>query len=220
LSNPPKDAGAVAAALRRLGFDVTEKYDLGNHDLVDQLKAFGDRAANADWAVVYFAGHGIEVNGENYLIPVDARLDYATHVEDEAVPLSRVVAKAGQAKKVGLIILDACRSNPFLPGMKVANAGRSIGRGLARVVTPRNVYVAFSARPGQIAKDGKGEHSPYAKALLEYMEKPGVDIDFMFRQVRDRVMQLTGEEADPQQPYTENSLPAEHFCFNINNCGG
>jgi tetratricopeptide (TPR) repeat protein len=132
LKNSDSDARAIATSLRQLGFEVIEKHDLTLPQLTQELKAFGDKASEYDWAMVYYAGHGIEVDGVNYLIPVDAELTTSTHVDDEAMPLDRVLAKVEGAKKLRLVILDACRENPFAAKMASAGTTRSIGRGLAR----------------------------------------------------------------------------------------
>ena len=134
LRNPANDAKALAAALRSVGFaDVRELIDADLPQLGKALKEFGDLAAGADWAVIYFAGHGIEVGGANYLIPVDAALEQQTHIEDETVPLSRLLAKVAGASKMQLVILDACRNNPFVPRMRgTAKQARAIGRGIPR----------------------------------------------------------------------------------------
>ncbi|HJZ42961.1 MAG TPA: tetratricopeptide repeat protein, partial [Hyphomicrobiaceae bacterium] len=126
LRNPVNDAKAFAAVLRAIGFtEVRELYDASLPTLGSTLKSFGDLAAGADWAVIYYAGHGIEVNGTNYLIPVDAILEQAAHVEDEAMPLSRLLSKVTAASKLQLVILDACRNNPFTGRMKRSGqAGR------------------------------------------------------------------------------------------------
>ena len=210
LKNADGDARAVAASLRQLGFEVVEKHDIGLSQLVSELKSFGDRAPSYDWAVVYYAGHGIEVGGINYLIPVDAQLAFATHVDDEAIPLDRVLAKVEGAQKLKLVILDACRENPFIVKMASAGGTRSVGRGLARVEPSSGVLVAYSARDGQVAQDGDGNNSPFAEALLDHLGEPGLEIDMLFRKVRDDVKSKTG---GVQEPFTYGSLPAERLYF-------
>ena len=174
LKNADLDARAVAASLRQLGFDVIEKHDLTLADLTKELKAFGDRAPGYDWAVVYYAGHGIEVGGINYLIPVDAELAAASHVDDEAMPLDRVLAKVEGAKKLRLVILDACRENPFAVKMASAGTTRSIGRGLARIEPEAGVLVAYSAKDGQVAQDGDGRTARLRKACSNISTSRGL----------------------------------------------
>jgi tetratricopeptide (TPR) repeat protein len=210
LKNADADARAVAASLRGLGFEVVEKHDLDFPALVSELKDFGDQAPQYDWALVYYAGHGIEVGGVNYLIPVDAELANANHVEDEAIPLDRVLAKVEGAQKLRLVILDACRENPFIAKMASAGGTRSIGRGLARIEPSGGVLVAYSARDGQVAQDGDGNNSPFAQALLDHLGEPGLEINMLFRKVRDDVKSKTG---GVQEPFTYGSLPAEALYF-------
>lgn len=211
LLNPKNDARAVAATLKRLGFDpVVEQYDLTRPAMTKVLQSFGELADNADWAVIYYAGHGIEVGGVNYAIPVDAALKVSTHVDDEGVSLERVMATVGNAKKMRLVILDACRDNPFVPKMRTVGATRSVGRGLGRIEPPPGVLVAYAARDGFTAMDGETGNSPFASALVEHLEEPGVEINLLFRKVRDRVFTNTRGR---QEPYTYGSLPAQQFFF-------
>ena len=210
LKNSDSDARAVAASLRRLGFDVIEKHDLKLADLTAEFKDFGDKVSAYDWAVVYYAGHGIEIGGINYIIPVDAELATAAHVDDEAFPLDRVLAKVEGAHKLRLVILDACRENPFLAKMAAAGGTRSVGRGLARIEPTGGVLVAYSARDGQVAQDGDGSNSPFAQALLAHLDEPGLEINMLFRRVRDDVKSETNGE---QEPFTYGSLPAEAMFF-------
>jgi tetratricopeptide (TPR) repeat protein len=228
LRTPGADTRAVAGAFRRLGFtEVIERENLGHAALTAELKAFGDKAAEADWAVVYYAGHGMAVDGQNYLIPVDAKISRVSHLTDETVSLARVMEKLREAKKLRLVILDACRDNPFAPRMQqTAGATRSIGRGLAAIEpnavagAPSGVLVAYSARDGQVADDGTGAHSPFAQALLEHLEEPGLELNLLFRKVRDKVMAATRHRdrndpklQGPQEPYTYGSLPGEALYF-------
>jgi tetratricopeptide (TPR) repeat protein len=209
LSNPASDARAVADAFRRLGFaEVVEREDLSRTQMEKALKDFGDKAADADWAVIYYAGHGVELDGVNYLVPVDAKLARADHVEDETVALTRLLSKAEPAHKLRVVILDACRINPF--SMASAGRPRAVGRGLARVEPTGGVLVAYAARDGTTADDGADGHSPFTKALLTYLETPGLDIRIMFSKVRDLVLQRTH---NAQEPFTYGSLPGEELYF-------
>ncbi len=212
LSNPKNDAGAVAASLRHLQFSqVIELYDQSREQMSQALKNFGDLAEGAEWAVVYFAGHGLEMNGVTYLIPTDAELARDTHVEDETVSLNQVQAKADGAAKLGLVILDSCRNNPFIEHMaRSVGASRAIGQGLANVEPEGNVLVAYSAKHGTTALDGAGAHSPFAEALLAHIEEPGLEINFLFRKVRDEVLSKTQRQ---QEPFLYGSLSAELLYF-------
>jgi tetratricopeptide (TPR) repeat protein len=210
LRNPAGDARAVAAAFRRLGFaEVIEREDLTRAKLEEALKDFGDKAAEADWAVIYYAGHGVEMNGVNYLVPIDAQLARADHVEDETVTLTRLLSKAEPARKLRMVILDACRNNPFRMA-STEGRPRTVGRGLSPIEPIGGVLVAYAARGGTIADDGGGEHSPFTQALLANLETPGLDIGLMFRKVRDQVLARTN---NVQEPFTYGSLPGEEFYF-------
>ena len=212
LRNPANDAKALAAVLRNIGFtEVRELIDADLGRLAKALKEFGDLAAKADWAVIYFAGHGVEVGGTNYLIPTDAALEQQSHIEDETVPLSRVLSKVAGASKMQLVILDACRNNPFVPKMRQAGKqARAIGRGLASIEPESGVLVAYAARDGTMALDGESENSPYAQALVKHLPEPGLEISLLFRKVRDEVIGSTSRQ---QEPYTYGSLPAQPFYF-------
>ena len=212
LPNPANDAKALAATLRAVGFsEVREVLNANLSALGNALKEFGDVAAGADWAVIYFAGHGIEVGGVNYIIPVDATLEQQSHVEDETVPLTRVLGKVAGAGKMQLVILDACRNNPFVPKMRSAGRQvRSVGRGLASIEPESGVLIAYAARDGTTALDGDSANSPYAEALVKYLSEPGLEISLLFRKVRDDVFNRTGRQ---QEPYTYGSLPAQPFFF-------
>jgi hypothetical protein len=215
LVNPNKDARDVTAALRDAGFtEVVERYDLGLADMRTTLSAFEDLAKTADWAVVYYAGHGIEVDGRNYLVPVDAQLKRDSNVEDEALPLERVLSRVSVAKRLQLVILDACRDNPF--ARKMASSGglkRSIGaRGLARFENlPPNLMIAYSAGKGEAALDGAaGENSPYAKALVKYLAEPQLELGIFFRKVRADVLAATQGK---QRPFEDSSLTDANLFF-------
>ena len=213
LTNPANDGRAVAGALRRLGFtQVFEHYDMSRDKMGRALRDFGDSAEGAEWAVVFFAGHGIEVNGTSYLVPTDAELKRETHVSDEAISLTQVQAKVDAAAKLGLVILDSCRNNPFLARMVRSTATRSLTRGLSPVEPEGNVLVAYAAKHGTTAEDGTGEHSPFTEALLASIEEPGLEINFLFRKVRDRVREKTGKR---QEPFLYGTLGSEPLYFKV-----
>ena len=204
LPNPPNDAGDIAAALRRLGFTVTLLANASFEEMRKGLIALGRSADSADMAAVYFAGHGMEVNGENWLIPVDAELKRDTDAANEAVSLRSAMLQVSNTKSLGLVILDACRNNPFAAKMQRALATRAAASGgLGRIEPAGNVLVAYAARDGTTALDGDGRNSPFTMALLRNIETPGVEVTFMFRNVRDDVMEATRNE---QQPFVYGSL--------------
>ena len=208
LSNPANDAADMAAAFKRLGFTVTLAENLTYDAMRRALRDFGNEALGADMAVVYYAGHGMELNHQNFLIPVDAHLATDLDVDYEAVPLDMVMGAVDRAKGLRLVLLDACRNNPFAASMKVTSSSRAIGRGLSRVEPESGTLVSFSAREGTVAADGTGRNSPYTKALLDKIEEPGLEVNFLFRQVRDEVLKETDGE---QEPFTYGSLPGKQI---------
>ena len=227
LVNPSNDADSIAASLRATGFEnVTVTSDASRETLINELRTFANEAEKADWAVVYYSGHGIEVNGSNYLIPVDAKIATDRDVQFEAVPLDQVMASVEGASKLKLVLIDACRNNPFTPQMRqtasaetVAAAGptgglagtRSVGRGLGEVKVSGATLVVYAAKHGQTALDGEGRNSPFAIAVVQRLATPNVEINKLFRLVRDDVMEAT---AGRQEPYTYGSLPGkEDFYF-------
>ena len=205
LSNASNDANLLAETFRKAGFSVVEaRNDLSAQDMRRALRDFGAKARNADIAVIYYAGHGIEVDGNNYLVPIDAQLENDTDVYDETVGLDRVLVAIEPAKRLRLVILDACRDNPFSRGMKRTMASRAVSRGLAKVepASP-NTLVAFAAKAGFTALDGDGNNSPFATALAHHLTTPGLDLRKAFGYVRDEVLQATNNK---QEPFIYGSL--------------
>jgi hypothetical protein len=213
LPNPRNDARAVGETLERLGFQVDTQLDLNQSDLQTAFREFGYRAELADVAVVFYAGHGIQVAGENYLLPVDAMLRRERDLSYEALSLSLVMDEVAQAR-LGLVIVDACRDNPLAERLRQSlGPVRSgvVGTGLARMDNvPSDTMVAFSTRPGAVAVDGAGQHSPYTEAFLRHLEEPGLELNLLFRKVRDTVLELTAQR---QEPRTYDALGAEPFFF-------
>src|SRR6202790_1605069 len=208
LPNPVNDGAVIAATLKDAGFDVVDsRHDLTAAETRRALRDFGDRARDADIAVVYYAGHGIEVDGTNYVIPVDAKLERDTDVYDEAFSLDRVLLAIEPAKQLRLVILDACRDNPFAKIMKRTLASRAISQGLAKVEpTSPNMLIAYSAKAGSTAADGDGKNSPFTVALSKYLTTPGLDVRRAFGFVRDDVLKSTGNR---QEPFVYGSLGGE-----------
>jgi hypothetical protein len=170
------------------------------------LIEFGSRAHGAEMAVVFFAGHGMEIGGENWLVPVDAELRSDINVENESIGLRSLILTVSSASKLGLVILDACRNNPFAARMQRSMRLRAVDRGLARVEPSGSVLVAYAARDGTTATDGSARNSPFTAALLRHIETPGLEINFLFRNVRDDVLTATGRQ---QEPYVYGSLSRE-----------
>jgi hypothetical protein len=168
------------------------------------IRNFSDQAKNADMAVVYYAGHGLEVDGTNFLVPTDAKLQRDIDVEDEAVALDRVLKMIEPARRLRLVILDACRDNPFVRTMARTMMTRSVGRGLARIdLVTSDTLVAYAARAGSTASDGDGPNSPFTGALLRHIAVPGLDLRIAFGNVRDEVLKATNSR---QEPFVYGSL--------------
>jgi uncharacterized caspase-like protein len=211
LRNPKRDAQAIAASLKKGGYTVVSTNDVGNLQFKRAVRQFEDAAANAEIAVVFYAGHGIEIGGINYMIPVDAKLASDRDAEDEAITLDRIVSSVDGAKQLGLVILDACRDNPFNWKMKRPRtaAMRGVTAGLALVEpTTRNTLIAYAAKAGFAAEDGDREHSPFTESLLKHLFEPGRDIRFAFGYIRDEVYESTGRR---QEPYVSGSLGGAHI---------
>ena len=206
LANPLNDAADISAALARLDFEVTKIEDADYATLRQGLMAFTRQASSAELAVVFYAGHGIEVDQRNFLVPVDARLASDQDVEFETVPLDLVMRSVSRASGLRLVILDACRDNPFAVSMERQGATRAIGRGLARVEPSGDTLVAYASKEGTVASDGSGRNSPFSSALLSHLEEPGLEVGFMFRKVRDAVLSSTGGR---QEPFVYGSLSSK-----------
>jgi outer membrane protein assembly factor BamD (BamD/ComL family) len=208
LKNPARDADAVARMFKDLGFDdVDHLSNLTNVEFKRTIRKFEDKSAEADVAVVFFAGHGIESGGVNYMIPIDAKLRVNRDAEDEAIALGRII-DANSAKRLRLVILDACRDNPFTtmirrPPARSASRSVATSRGLAQVDVPNlETLIVFAAKAGTTADDGDGEHSPFTTSLLKYFPEPA-DLRFIFGRIRDDVLRLTDNR---QEPYMYGSV--------------
>lgn len=214
LPNPRRDAIIVADALRQANFNVvTLQNDLGREQLVSALRDFARQAEGAGWAVVYYAGHGMEVAGVNYLIPVDAKISTDRDISLEAVSIDQVLNAAERAKQLRIVLLDACRDNPFANQMKrtLTIASRSVSRGLAQMEPDPGTLVVFAAKHGETALDGDTANSPFALAFVRNIRTPGVEVRRLFDYVRDDVMDMTGRR---QQPYSYGSVPGrQDFYF-------
>jgi uncharacterized caspase-like protein len=205
LSNTLNDAKAISDLLTKAGFDVVEsRADLGVVDFKRALRDFVHTAQDADIAVVYYAGHGIEIRGTNYLVPIDAKLASDYDAEDEAVTLDRIMLAVAPVKQLRLIILDACRDNPFMRKMQRTIALRGVSGGLAPVEpTTGNTLIAYAAKAGSTSYDGAGPNSPFTTALIKHIAEPGLDIRIALGRVRDDVIKSTGNR---QEPFIYGSL--------------
>jgi uncharacterized caspase-like protein/uncharacterized protein YraI len=206
LPNPVNDARAVAAKLTSIGFEVALHENLDGQAFRIALGDFSEKALNADLALVFYAGHGIEMGGQNYLIPVDAKMKSEATAQFEAVPLEQVLSSVREAGKLGLVMLDACRDNPFATSMSRKNGTRAVSRGLASISVEgeSGMLISFAAEAGKTAEDGDAEHSPYTAALLTVLDQPGLEVGRMFRAVRAKVKETT---KGVQVPVEQAQLP-------------
>jgi hypothetical protein len=205
LANPRNDAEAIAASLRALGFEVFDGYDLTRTAFEELIRAFARGAEDADAAVLYYAGHGLEVGSVNYLVPVDANIRDETDLKFETIILDDIIGFMERENRTNLIFLDACRDNPMARNLSLNMGTRSVavGRGLAPVDTGVGTLIAYATQPGNVALDGAGQHSPFTDALLEHISTPDLDVEIMMRSVRRDVMQKT---AGQQVPWSSSSL--------------
>jgi TPR repeat protein len=205
LPNPSADASAIVQMFKGAGFEFVDlQIDVGDLEFKRALRRFADAANDSDTAVVFFAGHGIEIRGTNYMIPIDAKLADERDAPDEAISLDRIIEAVDGAKRLRLIIVDACRDNPFSVSMKRQVATRNASRGLARVEPQASdTLIAYAARAGSTAEDGYGEHSPLTTALLHNLTVPGLDVRLAFGRIRDEVIKITDNR---QEPFVYGSL--------------
>jgi Caspase domain/Putative peptidoglycan binding domain len=205
LLSPRNDAGDIAAALARLGFDVVDGSDLDKRSMERTMRQFTQKLARADVALFYFAGHAVQSGGQNYLLPIDARLRSEGDIDFEALPLSLVLRQMEREAKTSIVLLDACRDNPLARSLARTLGTRSslIGQGLAEVRAGVGTLVGLSTQPGNIALDGEGRNSPYATALLKHVETPGKDVGGVLVAVRNDVLSVT---AGKQVPWEFSAL--------------
>lgn len=207
LKNPVNDARLMAATLRDVGFRVIELIDADQQEMKRGVRDFGRwlrRAGPDGVALFYYAGHGVQVGGRNYLLPVEAQILAEGDVDIESIAADSILAQMEHANTgVNIVILDACRNNPFQQGF------RSAGRGLARMEAPTGSYIAYSTAPGQLAMDGDGPNSPFTLSLVDAMKQPGISIERVFKTVRQDVARLSEER---QIPWSSSSLIGD-FAF-------
>ncbi len=189
--------------LKSLGFEVIPLQNAGKKQMVDAVTDFGNRLRKGGIGLFYYAGHGIQVKGRNYLIPTDARIESESDVEFETVDAGRVLGKMEDAQNgLNIIILDACRDNPF------ARSFRTAEKGLARMDTPTGSLIAYSTAPGSVAADGTGRNGTYTRFLIEKITSSGLPIEQVLKQVRVAVMAETGRK---QVPWEASSLTGDFY---------
>ena len=208
LTNPVNDAALIAATLADLGFEVQLQKNSDQAGMKRAIQAFGaalERAGADSVGLFYYAGHGVQLNGRNYLIPVGANIERDADVEIEAVSADWVLEQMRYARnRLNFVILDACRNNPF------ARSFRSADHGLAKMDAPAGVLIAYSTAPGDVAADGAGANSPYTESLSRAMRESDQAAELMFKQARDSVRQMTSER---QTPWEASSLTGQNFYF-------
>jgi uncharacterized protein YraI len=199
LGNSLSDAEAIRNKLEKIGFSVDHYEDLDGQSFRIALGKFTERAVNADLALVFYAGHGIEIEGKNFLIPTDANMDSQATAQFETIKLDDILSSVTQARTLGMVLLDACRDNPFVNTIKRANGTRSISRGLAplSIEQETGLLVSFAAQAGSTAADGDGKHSPYTSALLNVLDEPGLEVNRIFRKLRQNVVASTNGMQTP-----------------------
>ncbi len=220
LANPANDAAAVGAALQRVGFHVTTIVDADYRAMAQAIRSFGSRAHGAEVALFFYAGHGLQVYGENFLLPVTASIDEPGDLRYEAFTLSLVLAELEEAEPgLSVVILDACRDNPITRRLtrQAQSLGRSVsvGQGLAATQGGTGTLIAYATAPGELALDGDGANSPFTEALVRWIVEPDLEVGLMFRRVRETVLSTTG---GAQVPWVEESIVGE-FYFNPRRSG-
>jgi hypothetical protein len=208
LKNPRNDAEDVAATLKRLGFEVIAGYDLDDRGMMQKVRDFTRVLEGADVALFFYAGHGLQAKGQNYLVPVTASLKTETDLDFETLPLDLVMKQMQRASRVNLVFLDACRDNPLTRSLKAGSRSTAIGQGLARIEETAGMMIAFATQPGNVALDGTGRNSPFTKALLTHIEAPGATIGDIMIEVRKQVM---AETAERQVPWENSSLTGKFY---------
>ncbi len=203
LTNPENDARAMAKSLRDSGFEVMEYTNLKKRELEESLRAFGSKVSRGGVALFFFAGHGMQVRGANYLIPIGANIQKETDVEYEAVDAGRVMSEIESAgSRLNIVILDACRNNPF------ARSFRSAVRGLAVMSAPSGTVVAYATGPGEVASDGDGKNGLYTQELLKNLNEPNLKIEDVLKRTRISVKEKTKGQ---QVPWENTSLDGDFY---------
>ena len=212
LENPVNDATLIAESLKKLDFEVLLHTNIANEDaMLDAIKDFGRKRKNYEIGFVYYAGHGVQLNNQNYLLPTKEVFEFEEDVEDNAVSMQRVLRylEASREGQLNFVVLDACRDNPFESNW---NKTRSLkGGGLAKTPPPQGSLIAYSTDHGQTAADGNGENSMYSKALASNLLVKGISIEQVFKNVRTEVLKLSKNK---QSPVEESKLTGEVFYMN------
>ena len=202
LVNPVNDASDIAGKLRKLGFEVTLKTNASQKEMLRAITQFGERLVPGSVALFYYAGHGIQAKGRNYLIPIDAEIAGEAAVRSEAVDVDQLLEQLSPAS-VSVVILDACRNNPFERSFRGGGGG-----GLAQIDAPKGTLIAYATAPGKVAADGTGRNGLYTSQLLKALDQPGIKVEDVFKQVRIKVAQSS---KDQQIPWEASSLTGDFY---------
>jgi uncharacterized caspase-like protein len=208
LKNPRNDAEDMTITLKRLGFEVVAGYDLDERGMAQKVRDFARSVDQADVALFFYAGHGLQAKNQNYLVPVNAALKVESDLDFETLPLDLVMKQMQRAARLSLVFLDACRDNPLSRSLKVSSRSTAVGSGLARIEEAAGMMIAFSTQPGNVALDGTGRNSPFTKALLTHIETAGATIGDVMIDVRKQVIAETGER---QVPWENSSLTGKFY---------
>lgn len=208
LNNPSNDAVDIAAKLRLLGFEVIDGTDLSKREMEKRIRAFANKLIGADVGLFFYAGHGLQVDGRNFLAPVDATLKSDTDLDFEAIELDLVLKQLERNSRVSIVFLDACRDNPLAANLALASRSLSIGRGLAQVEKAVGMMIAFATQPGNVALDGQGRNSPFTAALLRHIDSEGASINDVMINVRKDVLDATNGK---QVPWENSSLTGQFY---------
>jgi tetratricopeptide (TPR) repeat protein len=208
LPNPRNDAVDMAGVLRKLGFDVIDGHDLDRREMEKKIREFSRKIEKADLALFYYAGHGLQITGKNYLVPIDAKLEREGDLSFEAIDVDVVLQQLENGPRANLVFLDACRNNPLARNLSRSLGIRSaaVGMGLASIQGGIGTMIVYATQPNNVALDGDGRNSPFTAALLAHLPDPGVDISILLRRVRADVIRATNQK---QVPWDHSSLVGE-----------
>ncbi len=212
LSNPVNDANDISSALKRAGFEVILGIDVDKREFDTKVRNFADLLENADAAIFFYAGHGLQVSGRNFLLPIDARVQTERDLDFDSVNLDFVLKQMelGRAEKTNIVFLDACRDNPFAGNLarSMGTRSASIGKGLAQVDTGVGTFISYSTQPGNVALDGTGRNSPFTAALAKHVAEPDRNLTSVMIEVRKDVLAATGGK---QVPWDHSALTGEFY---------
>ena len=208
LKNPRSDAEDMSAALKRLGFEVISGVDLDDRGMSQKVRDFARSLEGTETALFFYAGHGLQAKGQNYLLPVNAALKTESDLDFETVSLDLVMKQMQRSARVSLVFLDACRDNPLSRSLSASSRSGAVGSGLARVEEAAGMMISFSTQPGNVALDGTGRNSPFTAALAKHVREPDHNLTSVMIQVRKDVLAATGGK---QVPWDHSALTGEFY---------